>query len=82
MSESNNNSALVSDKRPTRMNRLQTPKEISDLLQVSESTILRMDYSGDLPYIPLRRGKRKKVIRFDPTTVEKWLDKRAKEAKQ
>ena len=60
------------------MNRLSTAKEISDLLQVSESTVLRMAYSGDLPYIPLRRGKRKKIIRFDPVMVEKWLGKRAK----
>jgi len=55
---------------------LNTPKEISALLQVSESTILRMAYSGDLPYIPLRCGKRKKIIRFDPTAVDKWLAKR------
>ncbi len=59
------------------MNRLNTPKEISDLLRVSESTVLRMAYSGDLPYIPLRNGKRKKTIRFDPVEVEKWLKKRA-----
>jgi len=60
------------------VNRLNTPKEISDLLQVSESTVLRMAYSGDLPYIPLRAGKRKKIIRFDLAMVEKWLGKRAK----
>ncbi len=60
------------------MSRLNTPKEISDLLQVSESTVLRMAYSGDLPYIPLRCGRRKKIIRFDPTMVEKWIVKRAK----
>jgi predicted site-specific integrase-resolvase len=58
------------------MNRLQKPKEIGDLLQVSESTVLRMAYSGDLPYIPLRSGKRKKIIRFDPVEIEKWLKKR------
>ncbi len=62
------------------MNRLHTPKEISDLLQVSESTVLRMAYSGDLPYIPLRCGKRKKTIRFDPVKVQGWLEKRAKMA--
>ena len=60
------------------MNRLQTPKEISDFLHVSESTVLRMAYSGDLPYIPLRYGKRKKIIRFDPVMVEKWLERRMK----
>lgn len=60
------------------MSQLQTPKEISELLQVSESTVLRMAYSGDLPYIPLRIGRRKKIIRFDPVMVEKWLGKRAK----
>ncbi len=60
------------------MNRLNTPKEISELLQVSESTVLRMAYGGDLPYIPLRSGKRKKIIRFDPVMVEKWIGKRAR----
>ena len=62
------------------MNQLNTPKELSALLQVSESTVLRMAYSGDLPYIQLRSGKRKKIIRFDPATVERWLEKRAKKA--
>ena len=60
------------------MNRLNTPKEISEILQISQSSVLRMAYDGDLPYILLRSGKRKKVIRFDPAMVEKWLGKRAK----
>jgi len=60
------------------MDKLQTPKEISALLRISESTVLRMAYSGDLPYIPLRNGKRKKIIRFDPVMVQKWLEKRSK----
>ena len=53
------------------MDKLQTPKEISALLRISESTVLRMAYSGDLPYIPLRNGKRKKIIKFDPVMVQK-----------
>ena len=60
------------------MDKLQTPKEISALLRISESTVLLMAYSGDLPYIPLRNGKRKKIIRFDPVMVQKWLEKRLK----
>ena len=60
------------------MDKLQTPKEISALLRISESTVLRMAYSGDLPYIPLRHGRRKKIIRFDPLMVQKWLEKRIK----
>jgi hypothetical protein len=60
------------------MDKLQTPKEISALLRISESTVLRMAYSGDLPYIPLRNGKRKKLTRFDPLIVQRWLDKRQK----
>ena len=39
-----------------------------------------MAYSGDLPYIPIRCGKRKKTIRFDPAKVQGWLEKRAKMA--
>jgi len=60
------------------MDKLQTPKEISALLRISESTVLRMAYSGDLPYIPLRNGKRKKIIRFDPLIVQRWLEKKLK----
>lgn len=60
------------------MDKLQTPKEISALLRISESIVLRMAYSGDLPYIPLRNGKRKKIIRFDPLMVQRWLEKRLK----
>jgi excisionase family DNA binding protein len=60
------------------MDKLQTPKEVSALLRISESTVLRMAYSGDLPYIPLRSGKRKKIIRFDPLMVQRWLEKRLK----
>ena len=63
---------------PDSRSDLQTPKDLSIRFKVSESTVLRMAYSGDLPYIPLRRGKRKKIIRFDPVMVEKWLGKKAK----
>ena len=58
------------------MNRLQTPREIGEILRVSEATVLRLAYSGDLPCIAIRKGKRKKIIRFDPVMVEKWLAKR------
>jgi predicted site-specific integrase-resolvase len=54
------------------MEKLQTPKEISALLRISESTLLRMAYSGDLPYIPLRNGKRKKIIRFTDWKGSLW----------
>lgn len=69
---------LLDERRRKAVNRLHTPKEISELLQVSESTVLRMAYSGDLPYIPLRSGRRKKIIRFDPEKVRGWLDRMAK----
>jgi hypothetical protein len=59
------------------LNQLQTPKTLAGILQISESTVLRMAYSGDLPYIQLRSGKRKKIIRFDPVQVEQWLKKRS-----
>ncbi len=66
---------LVRIVRGDAVNQLHTPKEIGKMLQVSKSTVERMAYSGDLPYILIRRGKRKKTIRFDSMTVEKWLAK-------
>ncbi len=60
------------------VNRLHTPKEISGLLQVSESTVLRMAYSGALSYILVWSGKRKKIIRFYPITIKTYLKAREK----
>ena len=57
------------------MNKLQTPKEVSDILRVSKSTVERMAYAGELPYILLREGKRKKTIRFKPEMIERCLEK-------
>ena len=56
---------------------LYTPRQVAESLQVSESTVLRMFYAGNLPGIILRSGKRKKIVRFNPTHIEKWLQKRA-----
>jgi len=57
------------------MNKLQTPEEVSEFLNVSATTVRRMAYSGELPYILLRSGKRKKTMRFKPEMIERCLDK-------
>ena len=57
--------------------KLLTPKNVADMLQVSQATISRMcTKTGGLPHIVLRKGRRKKVIRFRQDEVERWLRSR------
>lgn len=55
------------------MTKLIDCKTVADNLGVSVATLSRMCSSGDIPHFVLRKGKRKRVIRFDPAAVERWL---------
>ena len=54
------------------------PKEVAEMLALSQQTILRLYRAGILPGIPVTIGKRKSTIRFHKPTIEKWLEKRSK----
>ena len=58
--------------------KLLTPKNVADLLQLSQATLSRMCSSGDIPHVVLRAGKRKRVIRFRESDVERWLTSRTR----
>ena len=53
--------------------RLLTSENVAELLLVSKATLSRMCRSGDIPHIVLRAGKRKRVIRFRESDMERWL---------
>jgi excisionase family DNA binding protein len=53
--------------------KLLTQKDVADMLSVSQPTISRMCKQGDLPFIVLKAGRRKKVIRFRVEDVERWI---------
>lgn len=56
--------------------KLLTPKEVSQMFQLSLSTVSRMASAGQIPHIVLKAGRRKKVIRFKSEQVERWLAER------
>ena len=49
------------------------PKDISERVGVSRSTVMRAIRSGDLPAIVIRAGKRKNLFRVSEDALEKWL---------
>ena len=54
------------------MNRLLTPGELSELLNVKRSTIYQWSSSG---FVPKRKLGR--LLRFDEQDIERWLARRA-----
>ncbi len=52
---------------------LLTPKEASNILAVSRSTVRAMLIEGVIPCITFRRDKRKKILRVSEQALERWL---------
>lgn len=55
------------------MDKLLTPQEVADLLQVRKSTIYQWTHQGFIPHIKLRKN----VLRFRHDRVMEWLEKRS-----
>ena len=58
------------------MEQLLTPKQLSGILQVSPSTVYQWTHTGFIPHIKLGGN-----VRFRPSDVEKWLNKRARKGR-
>jgi excisionase family DNA binding protein len=54
------------------------PEQVSELLGISRSSVVRLITDGSLPAICLRSGKRKKVWRIRREVLEKWVIAREK----
>lgn len=57
-------------------NRLWTPAEVSEYLQVSKSSVYQWAADGTIPAIILTSGPRKRTFRFDPQEIQKWVKKK------
>jgi excisionase family DNA binding protein len=55
------------------------PEQVAEILGVSRSTARRMMIEGNLPVIPLRAGKRKKILRVAEESLERWLRSRERQ---
>jgi len=58
------------------MERLMTIKDLSEWLQVNKSTIYQWTHIGYIPHYKLPKG-----VRFKPSEVERWLNKRKKKGR-
>ena len=60
--------------------KLLTRKQVLDLLQISPSTLCRLIASGSIPCVPIgTRTKKKKLVRFLESDLEKWIRSRQAE---
>ena len=61
--------------------KLLTVKEACEVLNVSQSTLLRMIQTRAIPVVVLRAGPRKHLYRFRPELLEKWVAAHTVEAR-
>jgi hypothetical protein len=61
------------------MKPLLNSKTVCELLGgISPATLSRMISAGEIPYVLLRAGKRKKRVAFDEAVLEKWIISRSR----
>ena len=58
------------------MEKLLTIKDLSELLQVSKSTIYQWTHTGFIPHYKIPKG-----VRFKVSEIEKWLHKRKRKGR-
>lgn len=59
------------------MESLLRPAQVAELLNVRPSTLYALCYRGVLPYIRIRQGKRRPLLRFKQQDIEQFLQKNA-----
>src|SRR5256885_10419764 len=60
---------------PSPQAQLLSPKQAADRLGVSRSTVDRMIADGSLEFVPLRQGKRKRLIGISKNALERLTKK-------
>ena len=59
---------------------LLTPKDVASRLGVSALTVIRLADAGTLPAVEVVKRERRRILRFRPETVEKFITSREKRA--
>jgi excisionase family DNA binding protein len=62
--------------RVSTQSALLSTKRVAQRLGAGLSTVYALTRSGELPAVIVTRGKRKRMIRFKPETVEKFITSR------
>lgn len=61
---------------------LLTAKDVAARLGVSALTVIRLANAGTLPAVEVARRKRRRILRWRPETVEKFISSREKRGSQ
>lgn len=59
--------------------RLLTVEEVAALLQLRPSTVYALCHRGDLPHVRLSQGRKRSLIRFRRSDIERLLGQHATE---
>ncbi len=59
------------------MDKLLTPKQLSELLQVDQSTVYWWSHTGFIPHIKIG-----KLVRFKEVEVEEWVKQRSRQGRK
>jgi excisionase family DNA binding protein len=59
---------------------LLSAKDVAQRLGVSPVTVLRLADAGSLPAVEVAKRERKRILRFRPETVEKFINSREQKA--
>jgi excisionase family DNA binding protein len=55
--------------------------EVCAWLNISLSTLSRLVHGGQIPYVPILKGKTMKAYRFRRSELERWLNQKARSVK-
>lgn len=59
---------------------LLTAKDVAEQLGISALTVIRLADAGALPAVEVAKRERRRILRFRPETVEKFITSREKRA--
>lgn len=59
---------------------LLTAKDVAARLGISALTVIRLADAGSLPAVEVAKRERRRILRFRPETVEKFITSREKRA--
>ncbi|MBU1313595.1 MAG: helix-turn-helix domain-containing protein [Alphaproteobacteria bacterium] len=67
---------MTDDGEPQPLEKLLTLKEVAEILAVSERTVRDFVDKGEIPFVDIGHGNRRRLMRFLPADVDAFIDRR------
>jgi excisionase family DNA binding protein len=62
--------------------KLLRPEEVANVLGVSRSSARRLMVENSIPTVTIRSGQRKKILRVEEESLERWIRAREREGRK